>query len=134
MPKGRPVVLVDKVTGKAVRSYPSSAAAAHAEGYEPPTVTTAARLRIVPRGRFAWRYADEHDPRERFEGKCARPVAVYEGGELLFVADSVCDAARRLGASREGADAAIRRGKPLLFGRYSLRLLERMGELEGEAE
>lgn len=71
----RPVVKVDKVTGRIVEEYESARAAASANGVTLNSLYPKVRYKnLFGSGRFFFRFADEYDPFENWTGKSGRPI------------------------------------------------------------
>lgn len=74
---GRPpreVYLCNKVTLEIVGVYSGVMDASRANGVSYSRIRSACDQRSVSDGRYIWRYAEDYDPNESFEGKCNRPV------------------------------------------------------------
>lgn len=95
----RKVCKCDKLTMEVVAEYASIRECAERERMSHTTVEDNCLRRRVNRGRFVYRYAEDVDPLESFEGKSGRPVIaenlltgesdgfynVYEAAERFYV-------------------------------------------------
>lgn len=81
-----PVVKVDKLTREVVARYESLRAAAKAERTKVDHMLHRCNDRMLPRGRYYFRYADDFDPDEVFKGSYYCPVLVTnkKTGEKLW--------------------------------------------------
>lgn len=94
----RAVYKCDKKTMRIVEKYPSASEAARRNKLNPTSLGHAARTLSVTPGPYVWRYAEDYDPNEKFEGKHNRPVAVYDSiTRTLAVFNRIEDAARAVG-------------------------------------
>ena len=122
------VVVVDKVTGEALRRYGSMAEAADAEGVSRSMVRMHCVERRQGRGRYCFRFEEGRDPREEFGSRVGRPVALVDWDGVAYVADSLADAARWAHVDHSRASRAAC-GEELLAGRYRVVVLGRMGQI-----
>ena len=107
----RPVVKCDKLSMKVVSWYPSAWAAEKENGYRPSKVAQICERKRVPAGKFVYRYADEYDPNETFEGKFNRPVAMYDGvNESLSLLESLEKAAKAIGYHQSTVSVSMTNG------------------------
>ena len=107
----RPVVKCDKLSMKVVAWYPSAWEAEKANGYGPAKVARICEKKSVSHGKHVYRYADEYDPKETFEGKFNRPVAMYDAErESLSLYESLGEAARAIGYNQATVSASISNG------------------------
>lgn len=115
----RRVYVCDKITMQVLREYGSTYEAARKEGESVSTVYPACRNRRVSRwGRVVYRYADDYDPDERFDGKSGRPIVAvdYFTKKRLFFYTAE-DAAKYLGVHPGSVHAAIKE-KRYITDRY----------------
>lgn len=75
---GRKVYKCDKVTMKILDRYDSIKDAAIAEGISYGMLVETLQCRAVGRRPYVFRYADDYDPFESFEGKRGRPVLMLD--------------------------------------------------------
>ena len=107
----RPVVKCDKLSMKIVAEYPSAWEAEKANGYGPAKVAQICEKKSVSHGKHVYRYADEYDPNETFEGKFNRPVAMYDAErESLLLYESLGEAAKAIGYNQSTVSASISNG------------------------
>ena len=107
----RPVVKCDKLSMKVVSWYPSAWAAEVENGYGPSRVAQICEKKRVCAGKHVYRYADEYDPNETFEGKFNRPVAMYDGvNESLSLFESLEKAAKAIGYHQSTVSASMTNG------------------------
>lgn len=115
----RPVCRCDKVTMKIVKTYPSANTAVKATGDH--GIPIACRLRQVSNGRYIWRFVDDYDPNESFEGKYNRPVICEDitNNKITFY-DTLAKAEKALFLDRGSIGGTMKRGFKVL-GRYRFR-------------
>lgn len=104
----------DKLTMEAVAEYESVRECAERERVPHTTVEDNCLRRRVNRGRFVYRYAEDVDPLESFEGKRGRPVTVenLRTGETMDFYN-VYEAAERFYAHPVTVRRHLVSGKPL---------------------
>lgn len=120
----RAVVKVDKLTWTPVERFGCVSDAAAEGGLTWRRVYQMARYRQMPRGRWAYRFADEFDPGERLAGRANEPVLVADTRTgRRYRAASVAVAADKLGVTYNMALGA-RSGGGLLLGRFRLERME----------
>ena len=114
----RPVVKCDKLTMRTVETYESASEADRRNGLKKGTVANCCRLKKVGFDDFVWRFEDEYDPNETFEGCHNRPIVLrnVETGEV-YAFGSSRKAARALMIPGVAILAAIKSKEPLL-GKY----------------
>ena len=114
----RPVVKCDKLTMEVLETYPSARAAERAYGILHGNIAVACSRKVVSKGRFVWRFADEYDPDESFDGKLNRPVAMYDSlSETASVFESLTEAAKSIGYSNPAIVTSMT-SKTMLGNRY----------------
>lgn len=131
MRKARRVLEVDKITGAVVGEYRSACEADDSRGVQRTTTAHQCSARAIPKGRVCWRYADEYDACESYEGRKNRPVAVFIDGKLIGVACDPLTLAERMGEGPCNVHQALHLGHRLQR-RYVLRYLDRMGQYKRE--
>lgn len=92
----RPVVKCDKLTMRTIETYESASEADRRNGLKKGTVANCCRLKKVGFDDFVWRFEDEYDQGESFEGCHNRPIVLrdVETGETYV-----------FGSSRKAGDA-----------------------------
>ena len=117
----RRVLVCDKLTMEVVKTYESMSRAAAREGRDASNFYwTLTKKRVGP-GRFVYRYEEDYDPEETFEGRRHRPVLLFDkstGQKAVFfdkkkLADSIFSSAKTI-------DLALKDGH-LIAGRFALR-------------
>lgn len=104
---GRTVYKCHKISMEVLEVYPSAADAARAYGMGHDSINKACRERRVTRKGYVWRYAEDYDPRESFEGRQNRPVVVYDAvSKAVGFYFSTREAANRLGVKMNTIEAA----------------------------
>lgn len=112
----RAVVKVDKFTWRPVERFDCVSDAAAEAGLTWRYVYTAATCRSLPRGRWAYRFADDFDPNERLGNRANEPVLVTdERTGRRYKAASIGIAADKLGVTYDMACGARRDGGLLLW-------------------
>lgn len=116
MSKPRPVYRCDKLTMKVLDKYANYREAESDMGEY--SVYGACNDRRVGPHKHVWRFADDYDPNETFEGKKNRPVVCgnIETEKIVFY-ENAAQAAEKLGVQRQTITIAIYRGS-LVSGRY----------------
>ena len=111
----------DKITMEVLAEYATCTEAAEASGVSMNTICASCRNRAVGKFDYVWRYAEDVDPRESFEGKCNRPVLVgdYEKNTIRAY-PTLSDAAMVLGVDDSTVSRAIRM-YAMIKGRYRVR-------------
>lgn len=111
--KGRPVVLVKKTTREVVKRYQSIRGASRASGIHYDQIFDQCNRRGLGGGYLYWRYEDDFDPNESFEGvRKNRPVLAVNkmtGHWVWF--DSMADAGRHFFGNVHGAKKAMKSGR-----------------------
>lgn len=81
----RSIVVADKVTMEVVGEYSTARDCASDTGMNDAVIIEIAKKRRVSRGPFIYRFAEDFDPNESFDGKYNRPVRVTdcETGESM---------------------------------------------------
>ena len=116
----RAVLMCDKVTMKVIRRFGSAKEAARKTGELRDSITRSCLKRHVSSGGIVWRYEDDYDPEETFEGKNNRPVEVSDTKDgTATVYCNINDAAYALAYCERFVNHAIRSGR-LAGGRYLL--------------
>lgn len=113
--KGHPILACDKITMRVVGRYPRIVDAAKAYGISPSTVRTSALDRRVMNDTVVFRFIDDYDPNETFEGKKNRPVvAIADGKDVIGTFYSAEAAAESLFISLATVRACIAKGERTL--------------------
>ena len=103
----RTVYKCNKLSMEVIEVYQSAADAARAHGLDYDSVRKSCREHRVPRKDHVWRYAEDYDPDESFEGRQNRPVVVYDAvSKAVGFFSSTRDAANRLGVKMKTIEAA----------------------------
>ena len=114
----RPVVKCDKLTMRIIETYQSAREAARVHGIPHGNISVPCSKKVVSKGSFVWRYADEYDPDESFEGKFNRPVAMYDSySEAASIFDNLTEAAKSVGYSNAAVSNSMS-AKTMLGNRY----------------
>ena len=81
----RAIVVADKVTMEVVGEYSTARDCASDMGMNDAVIIEIAKKRRLSRGPFIYRFAEDFDPNESFDGKYNRPVRVtdYRTGESM---------------------------------------------------
>lgn len=115
----RQVYRCDKVTMEIVNVYPGVNAAAKAANTR--SVQTSCNHRRVSSDRYIWRYADDYDPNESFEGKYNRPVACIDAiNNTITFYDTLAKAEKALFLGSGTVTRALRKDS-LVLGRYKFK-------------
>ena len=116
MSKPRPVYRCDKLTMKVLDKYANYREAESDTGEY--SVYGSCRYRRVGPYRHVWRFADDYDPNETFEGKRNRPVACgnIETESIVFY-ENITQAADKLGLEKGAIVLAMKRGS-IVNSRY----------------
>lgn len=117
----RPVVKCDKLSMNVVAAYPSAMEAEKENGLKRSRVAQMCGKKSVSSGVHVYRYADEYDQNESFEGKFNRPVAMYDTwyGKVSFFTNTTV-AAENIGCSNATVVSSMTR-KALVARRYLLK-------------
>lgn len=117
----RHVVKCDKLSMRVVEMFESARDAEKKYGFHKNTVANICMKKTVSKGRFVWRFADEHDINETFEGKTYRPVEVLDGqtGERMYF-ESTQATAKAFGVPPIAVTQTLARDGKFL-NRYALR-------------
>lgn len=111
--RGRAVIEVDKATRRPLRAYGSVSEAARATGTPRTSLERVLRDRGMSSGPSYYRYADDFDPAEEFEGRRRRAVGAWAGGARpARVFDDSAAAARAYRVETVTIRAAIATGRP----------------------
>lgn len=112
----RAVVEVDKLTRRVNRRFKSASECAQATGIPWSSLIERLRRKGLGDGRFYYRYVEEFDPAERFEGQRGCPVmAVNERGEAIEAWPDSAIAAAEIGVTRRQLCQGIARGRVFNF-------------------
>lgn len=115
----RPVYRCDKVTMKILNTYPSVTDAIKTTGYK--GIYTSCQHRRVSSGRYVWRFVDDYDPNESFEGKHNRPVMCEDvKNNTTIIYDTLTKAEKALYLDRSVIENTLRKGS-LTLGQYRFR-------------
>lgn len=115
---GYPVYKCDKLSMKVVAEYPSAAAAARDNGLSPTGVAHAAKNKEITYGPYIYRYVEDYDPNETFEGRNNRPIICYDTKTKMAVVFVGTDkAAAALGVDVKRISCSMH-AKTRLLGRY----------------
>lgn len=111
MTKPRRVFKCDKLTMEIIEAYPSAREAERANDLPCSSVYHAAGLRNVGYEGYVWRYEDDYDPHESFEGKCNRPVAIMDTKtKAVAVFETLKVATEKTGISYSILTTSMRKG------------------------
>ena len=111
--RGRAVVQVDKATRRPLRAYGSVSEAARAAGMPRTSLERILRGRGMTSGPSYYRYADDFDPGEGFEGRRKRAVGAWAGGPRpARVFDDSAEAARAYRVEAVTIRKSIATGRP----------------------
>ena len=113
----RGVFRINKLTRDIEGVYPSVASAARSVGMRGKRMDDLCRKRNLPPGAFYYRFEDDFDRDESFEGKRNRPVVLVDestGSKLWFVDRAEC--AKTMGWSTARVSASISSGRSSLLG------------------
>lgn len=114
----RTVYKCDKLSMEVLEVYPSAREAEVAHGLSYGAVANQCQTRSVSRFGYVFRYADEYDPEETFEGKYNRPVAVKDCiTKAVAFFPTLTEAREELGLTRSAISSSMSR-EYLLHGRY----------------
>ena len=114
----RAVYKCDKLSMEVLETYASANEADRAHGLGYGHVANCAKRRTVSFGPYVWRYADDYDPAESFEGKKNRPVAMLDTAtHAAAVFTSPSAAAKAVGVPSGDVCCSIAR-KWAVRGRY----------------
>lgn len=119
----RQVLKANKITRQVEEAYPSIVSAAMSAGMRSKRMDDLCRKRNLPKGMSYYRYAEDFDPNESFEGKRNRPVVLLDtvSGERLWFGDRA-DCGERMGWSENRVSSSISSGsRSLLGGQYLAR-------------
>lgn len=108
MTESKRVYRCDKITMEVVEIYRNTTDAQ--TGTEETHISGDCKARIVSKGRYVWRYEDDYDPNESFEGKRNRPVICgdYKKGRIFFFS-SINVTSKALGLPKTTIFYAIKR-------------------------
>lgn len=115
------VLKIDKVTGKAVKSFESVKDAAIDAQLRREQMTRHLKNRNIAPGLFYYRYGEDYDPLESFEGRQNRPVAVtdIDTGETVYFG-CIKEVAEEYVIHKATVSVAIKRGS-LVLSQYRMR-------------
>lgn len=145
MGKGREILKVDKITGETVALYKGVAHAQHENPYSFTNyygLLEHAKYKRLHLSRYVFRYVDDYNPRESFEGQRVNvPLRVSFGGMIIdisgtlavncFYANGIQDVARVFRVDRTIVSDAIRRDFALRGSH--IEKLAHMGDLDRNA-
>lgn len=104
----RPVVKCDKLSMNVVAAYPSAMEAEKENGLKRSRVAQMCGKKSVSSGVHVYRYADEYDQNESFEGKFNRPVAMYDSAnESLSLFENLQKASKAVGVCPSTISASM---------------------------
>lgn len=114
----------DKFDMSIVAKYPSATEACIQNGLRRARVSEIARDRLVDKGRYIYRYKNDYDPNESFEGKKNRPVLIgdFKTGKK-FAACCIQEAADFMPISISSMQHAVIDSDMLICGRYKIKYL-----------
>lgn len=114
----RTVYKCDKLSMEVLEVYTSASEADAAHGLPCGAVDSQCRKRRVGRTGYVFRFADDYDPNETFEGKYNRPVAVKDCiTKAVAFFPTLTEAREELGFTRSAISSSMSR-EYLLHGRY----------------
>ena len=115
------VLKIDKVSGGIVRSFETVKDAAADAGIRREQMSRHLKGKRLSPGMFYYRYADDYDPCETFEGRPNRPIAVTDTytGETAYYG-SASDVARKYIVTLSNVSYAIRHDN-LVLGQYKMK-------------
>ena len=117
------VYKVDKYTMQVVEIYLGTQDAAIANEKRPSFIAQACAGKTLTRDRWFYRYEEDYDPCEPFDGKLNRPVAVYDAQDkVVGLFPCPAAAARAIGVSTSNITHAIRK-KMVMRDRYIAKFL-----------
>ena len=120
-PRSKKVFECDKITMEIVRQWDSATDAEKELGF---FVAGSCCRKNVSKGKYVYRYEDDYDPNESFEGKHFRPVLVVDIATRKKQAFySIEDAAKHLHYSVKAIQYSIVNRKPLGFWLYAVKYL-----------
>ena len=113
----RSVFRINKLTRDIEGVYPSVTSAARSAGMRGKRMDDLCRKRNLPPGTFYYRFADDFDRDESFEGKRNRPVVLVDAstGFKLWFADRA-ECAKTMGWSAARVSSSISSGQSSLLG------------------
>lgn len=114
------ILMCDKITMKVIKRFDSAGEAAKRTGEIRESIGRSCLKKHVSSGAVVWRYEEDYDPEETFDGKHNRPVEVVDtkdGAKTVYC--NIGDAAYALVYCERAVNHAIRKGK-LVGGRYKL--------------
>lgn len=127
MINSRPVVRVDKKTGEVLERFKSIYSAQRSEMGQL-CVRQQCNNKTLGNKRYFYRYEEDYDPSENWEGKSRRPTWIIDGKTgLLIWARNRAAAADALGVSTQTLTDSTCRGY-LIKGRYKVRLQRSLDE------
>ena len=108
MSESKRIYLCDKITMEIVEIYLSAYDARMVYGHS--SIHNSCVNRAVNGDRYVWRYEDDYDPNESFEGKYNRPIMCgdYEKGRIFFF-NSMQVASQALGLHKNVIYDAIKK-------------------------
>lgn len=108
--KHRRVVVCDKITMEIIEELPMMKDAAEIYGFKMKAIHKACQKRQVLKGRYVFRYAEDYDKYESFEGRRNRPVKMFlDGKAVMFY--SIEEAAKNLNYSKSHIEHALCDGR-----------------------
>lgn len=122
--KTKMVLECDKITMKIHRIWHSAVDAEKELGLGKTTIVRRCIEKRTTKGKYVYRYMDDYDPKESFEGKYHRPVlAIRIRDRQTYAFYSLDEAAEYLNVGKTHVSTAITSGKPILYDMYLVKYL-----------